>query len=54
MFISYFFILGYMIILMALFQFEIINLNGYQTVSVLTALTISTVFSSFVVLSKRY
>ncbi|WP_026675614.1 hypothetical protein [Alkalihalobacterium bogoriense] len=54
MFISYFFILGYMIILMALFQFEIINLNGYQTVSVLTALTICTVFSSFVILSKRY
>ncbi|KHF37892.1 hypothetical protein [Halalkalibacter okhensis] len=54
MFFSYFFILGYMIILMPLLQFEIINLNGYQTVSLLTALTMITVFSSFVILSKRY
>lgn len=54
MFFSYFFILGYMIILMLLFQFEIIDLNGYQTVCLLATLTIITVFSSFVVLSKRY
>ncbi|QGQ48295.1 hypothetical protein [Metabacillus sediminilitoris] len=54
MFFSYFFILCYMVILMPLFQFEIINLNGYQTVSLLATLTIITVFSSFVVLSKRY
>ncbi|WP_243291773.1 hypothetical protein [Bacillus sp. FJAT-47783] len=54
MFFSYFFILGYMIILMLLFQFEILDLNGYQTVCLLATLTIITVFSSFVVLSKRY
>ena len=54
MFFSYFFILGYMVILMSLFQFGIIYLNGYQTVSVLATLTIITVFTSFVVLSKRY
>ncbi|MBM7660232.1 uncharacterized membrane protein HdeD (DUF308 family) [Bacillus mesophilus] len=54
MFFSYFFILGYMAILMPLLQFEVVNLNGYQTVCLLTTLTIITVFSSFVVLSKRY
>ncbi|KHF40500.1 hypothetical protein [Halalkalibacter okhensis] len=54
MFFSYIFIMGYMLILMALFQFQIIDLNGYQTVSLLTSLTIITVFSSFVILSKRY
>ncbi|MGD6966215.1 hypothetical protein ACQCVP_07295 [Rossellomorea vietnamensis] len=54
MFYSYFFILSYMIILMPLFQFNIIHLNGYQTVSLLAALTIITVFLSFVVLSKMY
>ncbi|MFP7300579.1 hypothetical protein [Neobacillus niacini] len=53
MFFSYFFILGYMAILMSLFQFEIIDLNGYQTVSLLITLTIITVFTSFIVLSKR-
>lgn len=54
MFISYFFILGYMIILMPLLQFELIVLSGYQTVSLLSTMTIITVFSSFVVLSKRF
>lgn len=54
MFFSYFFILGYMLILMTLFQFEGFMLDGYQTVSLLAALSISTVFVSFVVLSKRY
>ncbi len=54
LFFSYFFILGYMIILMPLLQFHIINLNGYQAVSLLATLTISTVFTSFVILSKRY
>ncbi|WP_054636109.1 hypothetical protein [Thalassobacillus sp. C254] len=54
MFFSYFFILGYMIILMPLLQFELVSLTGYQTVSLLAALTIITVFSSFVVLAKRY
>ncbi|MFC5711791.1 hypothetical protein ACFPU1_03265 [Thalassorhabdus alkalitolerans] len=54
MFFSYFFILGYMIILMPLLQFELVTLTGYQSVSLLAALTIITVFSSFVVLAKRY
>ncbi|TXC89501.1 hypothetical protein FS935_16605 [Metabacillus litoralis] len=54
MFVSYFFILGYMVVLMPLLYFEIIQLSGYQTVSLLATLTIITVFSSFVVLSKRY
>jgi hypothetical protein len=54
MFISYFFILGYMIILMPLLQFELIVLSGYQTVSLLSTMTIITVFTSFVVLSKRF
>ncbi len=53
MFVSYFFILGYMIILMGLFQFNVITLSGYQTVSVLAALTMITVFISFVVFSRR-
>lgn len=54
MFFSYFFILGYMVILMSLFQYNVLDLNGYQTVSLLAMLTIVTVFSSFVILSKRY
>src|SRR5690625_211844 len=53
MFVSYFFILGYMIVLMGLFQFNVVALSGYQTVSVLAALTMMTVFISFVVFSKR-
>lgn len=54
MFISYFFIMGYMIIFMALFQLHIITLDGYQTISILAALIIMTVFLSFVIYSKRY
>lgn len=54
MFVSYFFILGYMVILMGLFQFNVINISGYQTVGVLATLVMMTVFISFVVLSKRY
>lgn len=53
MFISYFFILGYMIIFMGLFQFNMLTLSGYQTVIILAALTMMTVFISFVVFSKR-
>ena len=54
MYYSYFFIMIYMIAMMGLYQFDVINFNGYQTVSLLAALTIITVFLSFVVLSKRY
>ncbi|MFD2761575.1 hypothetical protein [Lentibacillus juripiscarius] len=53
MFVSYFFILSYMIILMGLFGLNVIALNGFQTVSILAALTMITVFISFVVFSKR-
>lgn len=54
MFYSYFFIMVYMVIMMGLFQFDVIGLNGYQTVCLLAALITITVFFSFVVLSKRY
>ncbi|MFV8827847.1 hypothetical protein [Alkalihalobacterium sp. APHAB7] len=54
MFFSYFFILGYMIIGMGLFQLEVIAFDGYQTISILAMLTIVTVFLSFVILSRRY
>ncbi|WP_026701998.1 hypothetical protein [Salibacterium aidingense] len=53
MFVSYFFILSYMLVLMGLFQFQAISLSGYQTVSLLAALTMMTVFLSFVVTAKR-
>ena len=53
MFISYFFILGYMIVFMGLFQLNVLTLDGYQTVCILAALTMMTVFISFVVFSKR-
>ncbi len=54
MFFSYIFIMGYMLVFLMLFQFEGFMLDGYQTVSLLAALSMSTVFISFVVLSKRY
>lgn len=54
MFVSYFFIMGYILVLMLLFEFNVLLLNGYQTVCVLATLIMITVFSSFVVLSKRY
>jgi len=54
MYYSYFFIMIYMIAMMGLYQFDVINFNGYQTVCLLATLTIITVFLSFVVLSKRY
>ncbi|WP_186579455.1 hypothetical protein [Aquibacillus kalidii] len=53
MFISYFFILGYMLVFMGLFQFNVVTLTGYQVVSILAALTMMTVFLSFVIFSKR-
>ncbi|MFJ7932636.1 hypothetical protein [Peribacillus sp. NPDC096448] len=54
MFFSYFFILGYSIIIMGLFQFKVIHIDGYQTICLVASLIIMTVFLSFVVLSKRY
>lgn len=53
-YLGYFFTLGYMVILMLLFQFQLLELNGYQTVCLLATSVIITVFISFVVLSKRY
>jgi len=53
MYYSYFVLLGLLFILMTLFQFTSLDLNGFQTVSVVIALIMITVFSSFVVVSKR-
>ncbi|MBD3107524.1 hypothetical protein IEO70_04025 [Bacillus sp. AGMB 02131] len=54
LFVSCFFILLYMAIFTSLFQLKIIDLNGYQTISLLSTLSIITIFSSFVIVSKRY
>lgn len=53
MFYSYFIIIGFLIIISGLFQFNVINLNGIQTVYLIQTLIIITVFLSFVVLSKK-
>jgi len=53
MFYSYFILLGILFILLTLFKFTKLQLDGFQTVSVLVALLMITVFSSFVVVSKR-
>jgi hypothetical protein len=53
MFYSYFILVGFLVIFMALFQLNLVNLDGYQMVCVIAALLISTVFSSMVVVSKR-
>ena len=53
MFYSYFILVGFLVIFMTLFQLNLINLDGFQMVSIIAALLISTVFSSMVVVSKR-
>ncbi|WP_210471270.1 hypothetical protein [Sporosarcina sp. 6E9] len=53
MFYSYFVLVGYLVVFMTLFQFNLLNLDGYQMVCVIAALLISTVFISMVVISKR-
>lgn len=53
MYYSYFILLGLLFVLMIAFQFTSLNWNGFQTVSVTVALLLITVFSSFVVVSKR-
>lgn len=53
MYYSYFILLGLLFVLMIAFQFTPLNWNGFQTVSVIVALLLITVFSSFVVVSKR-
>ena len=53
MFYSYFLLIGYLAVLMVLFQFTSFMLDGYQTVSVVAALLIATVFTMFVVVAKR-
>ena len=52
MFYSYFILMGVLVIFMALFQLNLLSLDGYQMVCVMAALLISTVFSSMVVVSK--
>ena len=53
MFYSYFILIGFLAVFMILFQFTSFELDGYQTVCVIAALLIATVFTSFVVVSKR-
>lgn len=53
MFYSYFILLGILAVFMTLFQFTGLQLDGYQTVSVIATLLMITVFTSFVVVSKR-
>ena len=53
MFFSYFIIMGFMMIISGLFQFNVINLNGSQTVYLIETLTIITVFLSFVIISIK-
>ncbi|MEW5596737.1 hypothetical protein ABGT24_25180 [Peribacillus frigoritolerans] len=47
MFFSYFFILGYSIILMGLFQFKVIDLDGYQTILFSSFINYNDCFSIF-------
>ncbi|GLO65571.1 hypothetical protein MACH08_13550 [Oceanobacillus kimchii] len=54
MFFSYSFFAAYSLILMLMFQFEVLSLSEYQTVTLMASLMIINVFSSFVILSKRY
>ena len=54
MFFSYFFILGYLMIFLILLNFDMVALTALQVTSMLTALIIATVFTSFVALSFRY
>ena len=54
MYYSYLLNMTYMIIMMGLFQFNVININGYQTICLLATVTIITVSLSFVVLSQRF
>ena|SRR5665647_792084 len=53
MFFSYIIIMGLMMILSGLFQFNIINLNGAQTVYLIETLTVITVFLSFIIISIK-
>lgn len=53
MFVSYFFILSYMLIFMSLFKLQILVLDSFQTIAILATLTMVTVFISFVIYAKR-
>ena len=53
LFYSFFVIIGILVLFMTLFQFTSLELDGYQTVSVIATLLMVTVFTSFVVVSKR-
>lgn len=53
MWISYFFILGYIVLFMGLFQLNLLVLDSFQTLALLAALVMMTVFISFVVYAKR-
>ncbi len=54
MYVSYFALLVYYIILTVVIQFNFLTLTALQVLNILAALTIITVFLSWVVLSKIY
>ncbi|WP_042426350.1 DUF2178 domain-containing protein [Geomicrobium sp. JCM 19039] len=54
MFYTFLIMMGVFIALMTLSMADVIHFNGMQTVGIITAIMISVVFLSFVVLSKRY
>ncbi|MGD7045950.1 permease [Jeotgalibacillus proteolyticus] len=51
---SYFAILGYLFLFLLLLQVELISWDALLILNVLSALAISTVFVSWVILAKRY
>ncbi|MDQ0268353.1 hypothetical protein [Cytobacillus purgationiresistens] len=53
MYNGYIFLMVYIIIFMFLFRFNLIQLDGSQTINLLSCLIIVTLFSNLVVLAKR-
>lgn len=54
MFYSYFVLLFYYFVLIIIIQFDIVQITALQVLNLLSALTIITVFISWVILSKLY
>lgn len=53
MFYNYFILLVFLAVLLTVFALTPLEMSGYQTVSVIASFLISSVFITFVVLSKR-
>lgn len=53
MFYSYFILLGFLMLLVTAFALTPLEMSGYTTVSVIASFLISSVFITFVVLSRR-